>query len=81
MSDIIKMAQEAGMHVSNQPNHVLMVASHDELEAFAALIRADMKERCAKIADENGDDESYGHAKFRCKQIAAAIRALKGEKE
>lgn len=32
------------------------------------------RERCALIADAAGQDEPYGHAKFRCVQIAGAIR-------
>ena len=33
------------------------------------------REACAKVADNQAQDEPYGHAKFRCANIAAAIRA------
>lgn len=36
-------------------------------------------EDAAKVADANATDEPYGHAKFRCVNIAEAIRALKGK--
>ena len=36
-------------------------------------------EDAAKVADTNATDEPYGHAKFRCVNIAEAIRALKGK--
>ena len=42
---------------------------------MAGLIRADEREACAKLADDQAQDEPYGHAKFRCANIAAAIRA------
>lgn len=40
---------------------------------FANLIL----EKAAEIADSNGQDEPYGHAKFRCVNIAEAIRRMK----
>jgi len=43
------------------------------MEVRAAL--AVERERCAKIAEAQAEDEPYGHAKFRCVSIAAAIRA------
>ena len=33
------------------------------------------REACAKIAEDQAQDEPYGHAKFRCMNIADAIRA------
>lgn len=33
------------------------------------------REACAKVADDQAQDEPYGHAKFRCVNIAADIRA------
>jgi len=38
-------------------------------------VRESEREACAKVADEQAQDEPYGHAKFRCGNIAAAIRA------
>jgi hypothetical protein len=68
--DIIKMAREAGFADSNGVVHAFY-----QLERFAALVAAAEREACAKVADEQAQDEPYGHAKFRCGNIAAAIRA------
>ena len=46
-----------------------------DLINFAVLVAAHEREACAKVADEQAKDEPYGHAKFRCGNIAAAIRA------
>ena len=68
--DIIRMAREAGF------NPVSYTGANLELfERFAALVAAAEREACAKVADEQAQDEPYGHAKFRCGNIAAAIRA------
>jgi hypothetical protein len=40
-----------------------------------AKAKADEREKCAQICDDQAEDEPYGHAKFRCTNIAAAIRA------
>jgi hypothetical protein len=53
----------------------LYAFTHKDLEHFASLIAAHEREACAKVADEQAQDEPYGHAKFRCGNIAAAIRA------
>jgi len=53
----------------------LYAFTHKDLEHFAALVAAAEREACAKVADEQAQDEPYGHAKFRCGNIAAAIRA------
>jgi hypothetical protein len=72
--DIIKMAREAGF------NPVSYTGANLELfERFAALVAAHEREACAKVADEQAQDEPYGHAKFRCGNIASAIRA-RGER-
>ena len=51
----------------------------DELEKFAALVRADEREECAKVADrQNGDDEEDSEScvwSKAARHIAAAIRA------
>jgi hypothetical protein len=47
----------------------------ESLAEFATIIAAAECEACAKVADEQAQDEPYGHAKFRCGNIAAAIRA------
>ena len=64
--DIIRMAREAGIGP---------VYGYESIERFAALVAAHEREACAKVADEQAQDEPYGHAKFRCGNIAAAIRA------
>lgn len=76
--DIIRMAREAGCKPFRSPEHwddVQVFATPDVLERFAALVAAAEREACAKVADEQAQDEPYGHAKFRCGNIAAAIRA------
>jgi hypothetical protein len=80
--DIIKMAREAGCKPFRSPEHwddVQVFATPNVLERFAALVAAHEREACAKVADEQAQDEPYGHAKFRCGNIAAAIRA-RGER-
>jgi hypothetical protein len=53
------------------------------IEKFAALVRADEREACAKVADrQNGDDEEDPEScvwSKTARHIAAAIRA-RGEK-
>jgi len=68
--DIIKMAREAGFNPVSYTG-----ANLESFERFAALVAAHEREACAKVADEQAQDEPYGHAKFRCGNIAAAIRA------
>lgn len=70
--DITRMAREANIKQAIETPHLLMV---HELERFATLVAAAEREACAKVADEQAQDEPYGHAKFRCGNIAAAIRA------
>ena len=36
-----------------------------------------VREECALEAEKQAKDEPYGHAAFRCENIAAAIRAMK----
>ena len=49
------------------------------LEQFAAKVRNEALEDAAKVADANCEDEPYGHARFRCAYIAAAIREMAKE--
>jgi hypothetical protein len=55
----------------------------ESVEKFAALVRADEREECAKVADrQNGDDEQDPEScvwSKAARHIAAAIRA-RGEK-
>jgi len=66
---IIRMAREAGLAYGSDEKPLGSVTR------FAALVAAAEREACAKVADEQAQDEPYGHAKFRCGNIAAAIRA------
>jgi hypothetical protein len=53
--DIIRMAREAGAapytnrHYPDRTTHTF---SPDQLERFAALVRADEREACAKVCEE-----------------------------
>ena len=71
MKTIIEMAREAGF-VENQGN---VYGGHLELEAFAALVRADEREACAKVCDaeeETANEETW----YQCaKELAKQIRA------
>ena len=86
MRDTIELARMAGFQTgkrdyadgSSTYPFVVSVATGNflvELKAFEALVRADEREACAKVADQQAEDEPYGHAKFRCANIAEAIRA------
>lgn len=44
------------------------------IKAKIAEAVAAEREACAAEAERQGDDEPYGHAKFRCANIAAEIR-------
>lgn len=66
--------------MSDALNHIEDVVS----EALAATpeqslarIRNQVREECALEADRQSEDEPYGHAKFRCANIALEIRAMK----
>ena len=87
--DIIRMAREAGWsgiytqwrEPDGSPDwtpvkeSLTVPVTMEQIERFAALVAAHEREVCAKVADEQAQDEPYGHAKFRCGNIAAAIRA------
>jgi hypothetical protein len=70
MNDIIRMAREAGCIPVRHPeydNDVQVFATPDDLERFAALVRADEREACAKVCET-----FYNH---EAKDCAEAIRA------
>ena len=71
--DIIRMAREAGLAYGSDEKPL------NSVTRFADLVAKHEREACAKVADEQAQDEPYGHAKFRCGNIAAAIRA-RGDK-
>ena len=59
MNDIIKMAQEAGFEQNSLGMTYTSGQLPELLERFAALIRADEREQCAKVCD-NIAHQSYG---------------------
>ena len=79
---VIEMAREAGgmdgwgKHKPSDPELSLetMVFDPDDLERFAELVRADEREACAKVCDDNdpGDGSGYSTA---CEALAEDIRA------
>ena len=80
--DILRMAREAGCEIRNGHAYNPYTGSLDQmLKRFAALVRADEREACAKVCEET-DLVDYehcmvlhtdGHATLR--NAAAAIRA------
>ena len=63
MKTVIEMAREAGLIVdANQ-------SGFDSVVAFAALVRADEREACAKVCDEVGQ-----HPSLTPRHCAEAIR-------
>jgi hypothetical protein len=65
MSKTIEMAREAGFSSHHNPDlYDCMVASDKSIEDFAALVRADEREACAKVCDV-----------IYCDYCAGAIRA------
>ena len=72
--DYVYMAQEVGARgCSNPDKWGILEIKHEDLARFAALVRADEREECAKVCDDwpNGRDDVYS--------IGVAIRA-RGEK-
>lgn len=70
MKTVIEMAREAGLftHKEVQP----------EIERFAELVRADEREACAKVCDEQYYQHlgpEYGEVRYGIAACAAAIRA------
>ena len=76
--DVIRMAKEVGFNWYGQ--HMDLTGTKDvwkgDIERFAARIAEAERDRCAKIAEDAREDEEYGHAAFRCVQIAQDIRSL-----
>jgi hypothetical protein len=78
--DIIKWAREAGFVVDekaqqHQPNCIFHTYHmiDEPLARFAALIRADEREQCAKVCDGYADNSS--HPMNFANNCAAAIRS------
>ena len=57
---IIEMARELGFQNSSNPDlYDVMLASYKSIESFAALVRADEREACAKVCEDNADIEHW----------------------
>jgi hypothetical protein len=65
--DIIRMAHKAGLHLATDVKWMPIVGI-EYAEKFAALVRADERDRCAKIADAHASIEGIAQ------DIAAEIR-------
>jgi hypothetical protein len=74
MRDTIEMAREAGFNV--EQGFLLRVTGIDEdLERFAALVRADEREACAKVCETYNKRQCYNDEDMAvAKECAAAIR-------
>jgi len=72
---IISLANQCGA-VAN--TYETIFAKTADLIDFYKAAQKEAYETAAEIADSNCEDEPYGHAKFRCVNIATAIRQLKG---
>jgi hypothetical protein len=66
------MAREAGFHVGDQ---FVAGASEAELKAFEALVRADEREACAKVCEDDALSSQYGERSKYRELLASAIRA------
>ena len=82
--DIIKMAQEAGLRrqqynlLSNPQQYRFSYDGYEEnLKRFAALVRADEREACARVCDEFAQQDRTGYGV--AEDCAVAIRARGGE--
>ncbi len=82
MSDVIKMAREAGAHqlmrLEGEYVDHFQLTGNDAIRAFAAIIRADMKERCAKVCEtaEIPFDISVWHESTKKEMTAHTTNAL-----
>jgi hypothetical protein len=85
MKTVIEMAREAGCIPVRHPeydNDVQVFATPDVLKAFEAIVRADEREACAKVAEDSdhvvlgrGYYDQLGDADATVRNIVAAIRA------
>jgi len=78
MKTIIEMAREAGWKdlrdYDSEMHEDIFMGSVDSFKAFAALVRADEREACAKVCDDAADN--VGPIEFDIgASLAAAIRA------
>ncbi len=62
-------------HGNQYGDRDLLTLTHQQIRGGLKALVVSEREACAKVADEQAQDEPYGHAKFRCNNIASAIRA------
>ena len=70
MKTIIEMAHEAGFAEKDAMYRVAFVANKNNLERFAALVRAEERDECACLCDALERTKVYG-----AKECAEGIRA------
>ena len=74
--DVIRMAREIkGASRTSATDGSLWLLSESHLERFAALVAAAEREECAKVCEENADDDTEGDWDNACNNCAYHIRA------
>ena len=73
MRDTIDMAREAGFNFDGMLYTVR--GNHVQLAHLEALVRADEREACAKVCEENADDGTEGEWDSACISCANHVRA------
>ena len=74
MKTIIEMAREAGFNTNHEMIWINKWEVSPYMQRFAALVRADEREACAKVYEELAENARDAMA-LRFQQIAATIRA------
>ena len=80
--DIIRMAREAGLytilneHAHEYGNGYFENTPYPELERFAALVRADERNACAALLEDNAMHCTHPLFRSLLQANAAAIRAM-----
>jgi len=69
---VLEMAREAGFE---QVGHASFQEFTARMEAFAAQVREDEREACAKVCEAEADDGTEGEWDGCCHFLASAIRA------
>ena len=73
---IKKLAEQAGISLSQKDYSYYWVESAEDIEKFAALVAAEEREACAMEADYEAARWSYApECREPCESIAIAIRA------
>ncbi len=72
MTDIIKLAREAGFHVGDQFSPA---GSQEALERFAELVAKQEREACAKVADGFAETSQYQTQRKLAEWCASKIRS------